>query len=79
MTDKQKFNFTKAIKELEEVNSWFQSGDINLEEGLTKFRRGLELIKSCRKRLKEAENEFTEMKKGFAAEEKQAGKSKMPF
>ena len=69
MMDKEKFNFTKAIKELEEINRWFQSGDINLEEGLNKFRRGLELIKSCRKRLKKVENEFTEIKKDFAVEE----------
>jgi len=66
MTENQKFNFTKAIKELEEINRWFQSGDIELEEGLGKFRRGLELIKNCRKKLKKVENEFTEIKKDFA-------------
>lgn len=66
MTNNQKFNFTKSIKELEEINRWFQSGDINLEEGLAKFRHGLELIKKCRKRLKQVENEFTEIRKEFA-------------
>lgn len=72
MTDNQKFNFTTAIKELEEINRWFQSEDINLEEGLAKFRRGLELIKSCRQRLKKVENDFTEIKKEFAIEEERA-------
>ena len=72
MIDNQNFNFTKAIKELEEINRWFQSGDINLEEGLNKFRRGLELIKSCREKLKKVENEFTEIKKDFSVGEEQS-------
>ena len=66
MIDNQKFNFTKAIKELEEINRWFQSGDINLEEGLSKFRQGLGLIKNCREKLKKVENEFIEIKQSFA-------------
>lgn len=66
----QKFDFTKAIKELEEINRWFQSEEIDLEKGLFKFRRGLELIKKCRERLKKVENEFKEIKKEFGSEEK---------
>lgn len=65
------FDFAKAINEIEEINQWFQSEDINLDEGLAKFRRGLELIKKCRTRLKQAENEFTEIKKEFDVNEKE--------
>lgn len=69
MDKDKKFNFTKAIEELEEINRWFQNEEIDLEEGLTKFRHGLELIKKCRERLKIVENEFKEIKKEFSEDE----------
>lgn len=65
----EKFNFTKAYQELEEINDWFQQEDIDLDEGLKRYRRGLELVKKCRERLKEAENQFIEIKKEFSIKE----------
>ncbi len=70
MTKDQVFDFSRAIKELEEINRWFQSEEINLDEGLSKFRKGLSLIKKCRERLKEVENEFTEIKKNSPMKKK---------
>ena len=55
-------SFAKAMKELEELNNWFQSQDIDLDEGLKKLRRGGELIKQCQTQLKDIENEFIEIK-----------------
>lgn len=69
MSEDTKFDFAKAIKELEEINRWFQSEDFDLEKGLAKIRRGFKLIQKCRNRLKRVENEFTEIKKEFAVEE----------
>jgi exodeoxyribonuclease VII small subunit len=69
MSQDTKFDFSKAITELEEINRWFQSEEIDLDTGLAKFRRGLELIKICRGRLKQVENEFIEIKKEFSPEE----------
>lgn len=66
---KEKFNFTDAYEELEKINEWFQEKDIDLDEGLKKYKKGLELIKNCRKRLKEAENQFHDIKKEFKVEE----------
>lgn len=66
----QKSDFTQTIKELEEINQWFQNEDINLDEGLAKFRRGMDLIKKCRDRLKQVENEFIEIKRKYEASEK---------
>ena len=62
------FDFAKAMAELEEINRWFQSQEIDLDEGLRKFRRGLALIKKSRQRLGEVENEFEEIKKEFGKE-----------
>lgn len=70
MNQDSKFDFAKAVSEIEEINQWFQNEDVDLDEGLSKFRRGLELIKKCRVRLKQVENEFIEIKKEFNVDEK---------
>src|SRR3954447_20842341 len=62
----QKVDFTQSVNRLEEINSWFQNEDFNLDEGLQKLREGNELIKMCRTRLKEVENEFVQIKQDFA-------------
>ncbi len=62
------FDFAKAMAELEEINRWFQNQEIDLDEGLAKFRRGLALIKKSRQKLTEVENEFEEIKKEFSGE-----------
>jgi exodeoxyribonuclease VII small subunit len=66
--DTKKFDFTESVNKLEEINSWFQNEDIDLDEGLYKLKVGKELIKKCRTRLKEVENEFIKIKKEFAEE-----------
>jgi exodeoxyribonuclease VII small subunit len=58
----KKFDFKKAIGDLEEINNWFQNADIDLDEGLEKLREGKELIAKCQERLAEAENEFVKIK-----------------
>lgn len=59
----ESFDFSKALAEIQEINRWFQSDDIPLEEALVKLKRGMELIKKCSTRLKDVENEFIELKK----------------
>jgi exodeoxyribonuclease VII small subunit len=70
--DPKKFDFTQSINTLEDINSWFQNEDINLDEGLQKLKEGKELIKKCRTRLREFENEFVQIKKEFAEENSDA-------
>jgi len=67
MTDDSKtFDFTASIKQLEAINSWFQNEDFNLDEGLEKLKLGKDLIKKCRGRLQQVENEFVKIKQEFA-------------
>lgn len=63
-----KLDFADAVKKLEEINKWFQSEDIDLDEGLQKLRTGKELIKQCRERLQNVENEFLKIKDEFTEE-----------
>ncbi len=62
----KKFNFSQAFKELEEITAWFEREEVDLEEGLKKFERGLELAALCESRLKEVENKVSEIKVKFA-------------
>jgi len=65
----EKINFAKVYQELEKINEWFQQEEIDLDEALEKFKRGLELIKICKKRLKETENQFREIQKEYLENE----------
>lgn len=78
MSQNPTFDFSKAIGELEEINRWFQNEDIDLDVGLSKFRRGLALIKQCRERLKHVENEFVEIKKEFQTEGNESSETLPP-
>ncbi len=52
----------EMLAELEETVRWFESQEAaDVEAGLTKVRRGAELVKELRERLKKVENEFTEV------------------
>lgn len=55
------FDFKKAFKELEEINEWFSEEDIDLNQALEKYRRGADIVKELKTRLKEVENEFKEI------------------
>jgi len=61
----KQFNFTKSFKELEEITEWFEQDDVDLDEGLKKFERGLELAKACKDKLSEVENKVEEIKNKF--------------
>lgn len=63
-------SFKDMLAELDEINNWFQNEDIDLDEGLKKLKRGKDLIKDCRKRLKSVENEFEDISKDFTVEDK---------
>jgi exodeoxyribonuclease VII small subunit len=66
MKKTEQFNFAEAFKELEGLVEWFETQEVDLEEGLKKFERGLDLAQRCRARLKEVENKVTQIKAKFA-------------
>jgi len=62
---KKKPSLGEAFEELEKITAEFESGEVDLEKGVPKFRRGLELAKYLKKRLTEIENEIEEIKAEF--------------
>ncbi len=60
----EKNNLTKNLKQLSEIADWFENReDVDVEEGLKKVKQAAVIIKESKKRLKEIENEFQEVKK----------------
>lgn len=66
----KKESISASLKALEDLLAWFDGQtEVDVEEGLKKVREGAALIGDLRGRLKEAENEFVELKKALAAED----------
>lgn len=61
------FEFEHALKELEEITLWFESSNVNLDQGLVKFERGMELASQLRTHLTEVENRVEKIKQRFSA------------
>lgn len=66
----KKINLNEALKKLESIAGWFDARkEADVEEGLKKVKEGAELIGNVKKRLREIENEFEEIKKDLDKEE----------
>ena len=67
MTAKKKtLAFSSAFEELEQIAQWFDSEDqFDLDLGLKKFERGLELASELKQKLMEVENSVEEIKLKF--------------
>ena len=61
----QKFNFELALKELENITQWFESSDADLDQGLVKFERGMELAQQLKTHLDQVENRVEKIKMRF--------------
>ncbi|HCI04506.1 TPA: exodeoxyribonuclease VII small subunit [Patescibacteria group bacterium] len=68
MTD-QKINLKESLGKLNNIVEWFdEQKEVDVELGLEKVKEGAELIKVCRKRLLEVENEFKEIQRDIEKE-----------
>lgn len=57
-----KKSLEQIIAELEEIILWFDKQEkVDLEEGIKKVKKGMELAKESRARLEEIENEFIDI------------------
>lgn len=63
----KKTTFAEQFSELETITEWFETADVDLDEGLKKFERGLELAKALKQKLADVENTVITLKKKFAA------------
>ncbi|MFA6797585.1 MAG: exodeoxyribonuclease VII small subunit [Candidatus Paceibacterota bacterium] len=65
----QKVNLKDSLTKLNGIVEWFdEQEEVDVEIGLVKVKEGAELIKVCKKRLVEVENEFKEIQKEIEKE-----------
>lgn len=64
----QQFEFEAALKELEQIAAWFERPDIDLDEGLVKFERGMELAQRLKEHLAGVENRVERIRRRFDRE-----------
>ncbi len=63
------------LEKLSDIVQWFEGKDeVDVEEGLKKVKEASVLIKSSKKRLKEIENEFEEIKQEMDADLEEVSK-----
>ena len=55
----KKENFETKMQELEKVVNSLEKGDMNLDESLVQFEKGMKLSKECNKMLEDAEKKIT--------------------
>lgn len=63
-----KKNIQKSLEELNKIVEKLDKKDINVEEALKEFKKGVSLIKDCKSKLENIENEFDELKKELEEE-----------
>ncbi|MBI2484546.1 exodeoxyribonuclease VII small subunit [Candidatus Uhrbacteria bacterium] len=65
---KKAADFGKLFAELEDITAWFERADVDVEEGLKKFERGLVLAKQCKEFLDEVDVKVKTIKKKYDAD-----------
>lgn len=61
------FEFEKSLAELEAITTWFESADADLDQGIAKFERGMELAQELRQHLTNVENRVEKIRQRFSA------------
>lgn len=57
-------NLSENLKKLQEIADWFDAQEnVDIEAGLAKVKESVTLIKECRVRLADVQNQFNEVKK----------------
>lgn len=61
MSAKEKVTFEEAMRQLEEIVTNLERGDVPLEEALDQFQKGVGLSKLCKETLQNAEKTLTKI------------------
>ncbi|MFA6161016.1 MAG: exodeoxyribonuclease VII small subunit [Patescibacteria group bacterium] len=60
---KSEVDVAKSFMELESIAEWFEKGEADLDVGLKKYERAMELAEVLRERLEQAENKINDIQK----------------
>ncbi len=65
--DNPKADFGAHMTELEEITAWFESENVDLNQALAKFERGMQLADILKRELGQVENRVEKIKAQFDA------------
>jgi len=54
-------NFDKSLERLEEIVQQMESGELSLDDMMTRFEEGSRLVKQCSTKLREVENKIEKL------------------
>ena len=78
MADK-KFNLKESLGKLNEIVDWFENQEeVDVEVGLEKVKEGAGLVKDCKARLAEIENQFEKIRKEVKKNDKVTEEDDIP-
>jgi exodeoxyribonuclease VII small subunit len=60
-------DYKKLNSELDTILTGLQSGDLDIDEAVKQYQRGMVIVEELQKYLKEAENKVTKVKADFSA------------
>jgi exodeoxyribonuclease VII small subunit len=60
-------SYQKMSAELNALLTELQSGDLDIDEAVKKYQRGMEIVKELQKYLKDAENKVKKVKADFSS------------
>lgn len=58
-TSAAEMRFSDALSELESIVKELEGGQLDLEDGIARYERGVELLKVCREKLEDAQQRVT--------------------
>ena len=58
---KQEVKFEDKMKELEDIISELENGEIDLDQSIEKYTRAMKLVKECNEKLKSVEEQVSKM------------------
>ena len=61
MTNEKKLTFEEAMNKLEQIVDRLEEGDVPLEEAIAFYKEGMELSKVCHDKLKNVEEQLTQI------------------
>jgi exonuclease VII small subunit len=77
MAEKQ-VNLKESLKKLNDIVGWFEAQEeIDVEAGLVKVKEGASLVKVCKERLSEIENEFEQIQRDVEGESGKGSSAKV--
>ena len=65
VVSKKTKTFTEQVQELENLVTWFESTDFDLDQAVDNYEKGMKLIQDLEEHLKTAENKVAKIKASF--------------